>query len=416
VGLAVAALVLAAWLAGPVRAADDDAALRKRALALNEVTGDDPVRGEVLTLLDDKNKAVAKKLVAAAGKLLKEKKGAFNFNAAYVLANVAEGVKDNDNALAFYRVCVDEGTKLGSGIKMGQGYGGLIAVTYNSGNYKEAEKLCKEVLDLPEDDGGDPFDGVRRLKSVVLKQMVRVLAKQNKNDEANKLIDNLIKEQPENWLLLELRAWVQREAGQFDAAAKSYEEMLSRITKDKRLDKDQQTALANDVRYTLSGLYIDANQVDKAADQLKELLKGEPDNPSYNNDLGYIWADHDMNLPEAEKLIRKAIDDDKKQRQKDNPDLKPEEVKANPAYLDSLGWVLFKQKKYKEALPPLEEAVKEEEGQHIEIFDHLAEVHLALGSKAAAVAAWKKGVEHVGTSKREQQKKADVEKKLKANQ
>src|SRR5262245_7487273 len=38
-GLAVAALVLAAWLAGSARAADD-AALQKRALALNEVTGD----------------------------------------------------------------------------------------------------------------------------------------------------------------------------------------------------------------------------------------------------------------------------------------------------------------------------------------------------------------------------------------
>src|SRR5262249_4259790 len=150
---------------------------------------------------------------------------------------------------------------------------------------------------------------------------------------------------------------------------------------------------AKDIRYALSSVYVDAKKVDKAAEQLKELLKTDPDNPGYNNDLGYIWADHDMNLTESEKLIRKAIDDDKKNRAKANPDLKPDEIKANASYLDSLGWVLYKQKKYKEALPPLEEAVKDEEGQNIEIFDHLAEVHKALGDKKAAVEAWTKGLE-----------------------
>ena len=56
-----------------------------------------------------------------------------------------------------------------------------------------------------------------------------------------------------------------------------------------------------------------------------------------------------MNLAKSEKMIRKAIENDRKQRQKDNPDQKPEEIKDNPSYLDSLGWVLYKQKKYKEA-------------------------------------------------------------------
>ncbi len=84
--------------------------------------------------------------------------------------------------------------------------------------------------------------------------------------------------------------------------------------------------------------------------------------------------------------------------------------------------MLYKEKKYKEALAPLEEAVKADEGQSIEIYDHLAEVQKALGNKAAAVAtwekgveAWKKGVEEGRTSKREQERKAEVEKKIKAN-
>ncbi|MCS6850151.1 MAG: tetratricopeptide repeat protein, partial [Gemmataceae bacterium] len=151
----------------------------------------------------------------------------------------------------------------------------------------------------------------------------------------------------------------------------------------------------------------------KATEHLQRLLKDKPNDPTYNNDLGYIWADHNRNLEEAERLIRKALEEDRKQRRAD-PDLRPEDDKDNAAYLDSLGWVLFKQKKYQEAKKYLLEAVKDKEGQHVEIYDHLGDVHMALGEKAEAMAAWKKAIESAGPSRREQQRKAAVEKKLKA--
>ena len=69
-------LVLAAG--AMIRAADDDTALRKRALALNEITGDDPIRGEIRVLTDDKDGT--KKLLAVALKMAKEKDPPFNFN------------------------------------------------------------------------------------------------------------------------------------------------------------------------------------------------------------------------------------------------------------------------------------------------------------------------------------------------
>jgi len=160
---------------------------------------------------------------------------------------------------------------------------------------------------------------------------------------------------------------------------------------------------------------VDFKDVDKATTHFKALLAKKPDNPTYNNDLGYVWADHDKNLDEAEKLIRKAIDEERKQR-KDKKDLKPEEDKDNAAFLDSLGWVLFKKKKYQEAKPVLLEAVKDKTGQHAEIYDHLGDVHLALGEKAEAVAAWKKALTVTGTGKRDLERKVQIEKKLKQNQ
>ncbi len=151
-------------------------------------------------------------------------------------------------------------------------------------------------------------------------------------------------------------------------------------------------------------------QVDKAAEQLKKLLEAKPDDPTYNNDLGYIWADHDMNLDEAEKLIRKAIDEDRKLRKK--LELTGDEDRDNAAYLDSLGWVLFKKKNYKEARDWLLKASKERDGQHVEILDHLGDAHLALGEKAEAIAVWEQALKVPALGKRDEQRKAEVKKKL----
>jgi tetratricopeptide (TPR) repeat protein len=416
---AAVALLLAAVLPSGFGRAAEDAALRKQVLALNETTGDDAIQGEILTLAADP--ARARKLLPVATKMAKEKDPPLNYNAAYILARTAQRLKDIDDGVALYRLAIDQATKLKSGTQMGQAYSGLINLYYDNGKFAESEKLCREFLGIPAvDEFGRPNEAIRRMKGVVLEYTIQAIAKQGKIDEAKKEIDKLLKAQKDNWLLLELRGWVEREAGEYAAAAKTYEDVLERIGKDSGLEKEEKTAFSSEVRYILSSVYIDADKVEKAAEQLQALLKDDPGNPTYNNDLGYIWADHDMHLDEAEKLIRKAIEQDKKQQREANPSLKPEEVKGNAAYLDSLGWVLFKKKKYKEARPYLEEAVKGEDGQHIEILDHLGDVNLALGEKAAAVAAWKKGLEVAAKapkpSKREQERKAEVEKKLKANE
>ena len=148
-----------------------------------------------------------------------------------------------------------------------------------------------------------------------------------------------------------------REAEKYSDAADAYLETIERLKKSKRLEDESSTHSSKQMRYILSGVYVDMKQIDKAAEQLEILMKDDPDNPTYNNDLGFIWADHDMKLDEAEKLIRKAIEKDREQRKKIE-DLPKDEDVDNAAYLDSLGWVLFKQKDYKEAKKYLLEAIK----------------------------------------------------------
>lgn len=405
--LALAIILLGGGLLAPVRA-DDDKALRARALALNNVTGNDAMVGQIAALIEDS--AGTKKLLVVAMKAAKEKDQPFNVNALYILGRSAHRLREYESGRYFYRAYADEALKLQSGQRLAQAFTGLIDLLFENKQYEETVKVCREFLEARVD------ETVERFKPIVMRRMIQGLARQGKIDDATKLVDNLIKAQPENWLMVELRGWVLREAGNYDEAAKAYEEVLEQIGKDKRLKEEERAEYGGEIRYLLSGVYVDLKKIDKAAEHLKALLTKEPDNPTYNNDLGYIWADHDMNLDEAEKLVRKALEEDRKQRRKANPNLKPEDDKDNAAYLDSMGWVLFKRKKHKEAKKFLLEATQSPEGQHLEIYDHLGDTHLALGEKAEAIAAWKKAVEVAGTNKREQQRKVEVEKKLKANQ
>jgi tetratricopeptide (TPR) repeat protein len=388
---------------------DADKALRERILELNKITGAGTVKGEIAELTKDKT--ASKRLLAVAAKMAKEKEQPFNVNATYILASVAHLTKDIDTAQEFYRLNLDQSIKMGSGSKISQALQGLVSLLLGNKKYAECEKVCKEFLDLDLDND----ETVERLKPTVLRWLILTMARQEHYDKANDLLDKVIKAEPDNWLNVELKGELLNEEHKTEEAAKLFEDLIKQVKDDKRIKDKTKEEFIGEIQYRLSGLYIDLNQVDKAAGHLQALLKKEPDNPTYNNDLGYIWADHDMNLAESEKLIRKALEEDRKRR-KDDPELKPEENKDNAAFLDSLGWVLFKQKKYQDAKAPLLQAVEALEGKHIEIYDHLGEVHLALGEKAEAVAAWKKGIDVAGKTPREQQRKTEVEKKLKANQ
>ena len=409
---------------------------------LERITGSETVKGEVTTrpygfetmksaLLKDR--AGTKKIIQEALATVKDKKP-LSYNAAFLLALVAGEMKDLKAGEAFYRVCMEQAAKLKSTKKIIESYGGLIDLFYENKKYAESAHVCQELLELKTDDGKpreyllwvpskrfggdgfeplDSFDPAKNLKPIVHRMLIEAITKQGKYEQALKMVDHLIKK-TKHWRERAMKGAVLREAGKLAEAAKVYEQVLDQVGKDKDLEPENRETQQDRYRYLLSNIFVDLKQIDKASVYLQALLEKHPDDPGFNNDLGYIWADHDMKLPEAEKLIRKALELDRKKRKTD-PDLKPEQDIDNGAYLDSLGWVLFKQKKYKEAKEVMLKAVEDKKSQHIEIYDHLGDVLMALGERQAAVAAWKKGIEVVGEGRRDQERKAIVEKKLQKN-
>ena len=112
----------------------------------------------------------------------------------------------------------------------------------------------------------------------------------------------------------------------------------------------------------------EAGDIEQMETDLKRLLANEPDNANALNALGYTLADENLDgrLDEAQRLIERAYE------------LAPDD----PAVLDSMGWVYYRQGDPQRALDWLERAFAVMPDQ--EIAAHLAEVLHELGRSEEA--------------------------------
>jgi tetratricopeptide (TPR) repeat protein len=152
----------------------------------------------------------------------------------------------------------------------------------------------------------------------------------------------------------------------------------------------------------LSNIYSVAKKNAESEAELLACLKIDADSIAVNNDLGYQWADQGKNLPEAEAMIRKAIELDRKSRKglfAVRPDA-DKDFKDNACYIDSLGWVLFRRGQVEAARKELEYAATLPDGDDPVIFEHLGEVYLSLGQRDLAITAFRQAIHFYGEGKR----------------
>jgi tetratricopeptide (TPR) repeat protein len=174
--------------------------------------------------------------------------------------------------------------------------------------------------------------------------------------------------------------------------------VLTRLEKYERAIKDclamlkeyQQPADVHDIRYSLANVYTAARLYPQAEKALARLIEDHPEDATAYNDLGYIWADRSKNLNKAEEYIRKAIELDRKQK-KTGAVVGTEEDRDNAAYVDSLGWVLFRRGQLEAARKALEKASALPGGDDDPVvFDHLGDVYFRLDQPERARAAWRR--------------------------
>ncbi|QVL32006.1 tetratricopeptide repeat protein [Telmatocola sphagniphila] len=395
---------------GSVIQAQDASDAQTKIKKLNQITGTEAFRTALKGLLKDEKDS--KVLVAEAVKMAKDKPENLTYNSSYLLGLAARNQKDYPAARALLKLSCVKAIDLLSVNKAFDSYQNLVDVLMLEKKYDEAADEIQQFLKQKLSEKSEEF---AQMEILIQERLIQALAAKGKIDEALKKATELVDRFNGYPRFLRLKADVLREGEKYDEAETAYQQALSTLIKNKADADDEESSEKKDeirlTRYLLSGIYVDMNKVEKAADQLKILLKETPDNPTFNNDLGYIWADHNLNLDESEKLVRKAIEEQTKiNKKRAENGLEPLD---GAAYLDSLGWVLFKKKKFPEAKKELLEAVKTPEGQHVEILDHLADVHMILGEKADAIKVWEQALKVESETKRDKKRKVEIEQKLK---
>jgi Tfp pilus assembly protein PilF len=157
-----------------------------------------------------------------------------------------------------------------------------------------------------------------------------------------------------------------------------------------------------DQLYFLAHLYEMVQHRETTETVLIEVLKLDPRHPIANNDLGYMWTDEGRNLEKAEGMIRIAVEAE--------PD--------NSAFLDSLGWLLYKRGKFEEASVRLQEAVSQGDRPDPVVLDHLADALYRLKKGSEAGKTWKQAMDRLRQTRsdREDLRKLQLELKRKLQQ
>ena len=129
-----------------------------------------------------------------------------------------------------------------------------------------------------------------------------------------------------------------------------------------------------EIKYELAMMYERNERLNDTERLLREVIALDPGHAHSYNALGYSLADRNQRLPEALKLITRAL-----------------EIAPNdPFIMDSMGWIKFRLGDYVTAVQFLEKAYRVR--PEADIAAHLGEALWMLGQRDAAIEIWKKAL------------------------
>jgi tetratricopeptide (TPR) repeat protein len=173
--------------------------------------------------------------------------------------------------------------------------------------------------------------------------------------------------------------------------AKNFTEMAKMLDAAENLaqsSEDKET-----VHFMRGAMFERMKNYPAAEAEFHQVLELNPDNASALNYLGYMLADRNTRLDEAQGFIAKAL----------------EKEPNNGAYLDSLGWVYYRQNKLAEAEEKLRQAL-ETMSRDPTVHDHLGDVYFHAGKIREAIAQWQSSLKEYQTGAPSDQDHADVAK------
>jgi len=191
------------------------------------------------------------------------------------------------------------------------------------------------------------------------------------NERAVKVLSEARQHFPQTPEIVYYLGIAQREAKHFQEAVATFEEALHEA-------EAEGTEIANARFYFDYGAAAEqAGLHDKAADLFRKSIAVDPANAAdaYNY-LAYMWAERDTHLDEAEQMIKLALQADPN----------------NGAYIDTLGWLEFRQGKFDQALSDLLRAAQKLTREDPVVLEHVGDACAKLNKAAQALDAWQRAL------------------------
>ncbi len=225
---------------------------------------------------------------------------------------------------------------------------------YKIDNFKEAKKIYNDIGKK-----GEAF------KWYSAKQNSRILIKENKKEEALTLLKNNYKKLSEKniYEIFDYAEFLKNNE-QFEDSIKFYSELIKKIKKNHPLFPE-----ALDGRGVA---YERIDQWDNAEKDLLASLDASPNQAYVINYLAYSWIEQGIKIDQSLRMLEKANN-----------------LRSNdPFIIDSLGWVLFKLERYKDAKNYLKLAVQLMPADPV-VNDHYGDALWKNGNKIQARYYWK---------------------------
>lgn len=194
-------------------------------------------------------------------------------------------------------------------------------------------------------------------------QMAANLDSLDRAEEAEKQLQALIKQHPDDTEAITALGNVLRGHKKFTECADVYSKAVATVAQPEK---------ANWVLFYFRGIcYERSKQWAKAEADLKKALALFPDQPHVLNYLGYSWIDQGVNLDDGMAMIKKAV-----------------QQRPDDGYIvDSLGWAYYRIANYEEAVKQLERAI-ELKPEDPTINDHLGDAYWRVGRVLEAKFQW----------------------------
>lgn len=168
----------------------------------------------------------------------------------------------------------------------------------------------------------------------------------NRLDEAIDVASKGLKERQDQPSIFAMYASLLDEKNDFKSASKVLEQGLEKFPENAQL------------RFYYGTINDRIGNKEIVVKEMKRVLEIDPNHVQGMNYLAFTWAEMGKNLPEAEKLARRAL-----------------ELEPKDGYiLDTLGWILYKQSKFVESIQFLEAAHKYQSTVSI-IAEHLGDAY-----------------------------------------